>query len=281
MQFDRGFLSPHFVTNQDEVIRRAGKLPTSCSTKRRSSSNKKLIPLLEAISKANKPLLIIAEDIEGEALATLVVNKMRGILQVCAVKAPGYGDRRKAIMGDIAVADRGHADLQGPGHRAGKRQAHRPRPGQEDQDHVAKNTIIVGGAGTKDEIDGRAEQIRDEIEPHRQRVRPREAAGAAGQAGRRRGPDQLRRRDRDRDEGAEVRCSKTPRTPSRPPSKSGIVPGGGVALIRAEKAIDKLKLEGDEKAGARSSRTSSISRCGRSPTTPASMARWSSTASAS
>src|SRR6187455_2807192 len=102
MQFDRGFLSPHFVTNQDEVSVEL----ENCYIllfEEKISSNKKLIPLLEAISKANKPLLIVAEDIEGEALATLVVNKMRGILQVCAVKAPGYGDRRKAILGDIGV----------------------------------------------------------------------------------------------------------------------------------------------------------------------------------
>jgi chaperonin GroEL len=102
MQFDRGFLSPHFVTNPDTVTVEL----ENCHIllfEEKVSTNKKLIPLLEAISKANKPLLIIAEDVEGEALATLVVNKMRGILQVCAVKAPGYGDRRKAIMGDIGV----------------------------------------------------------------------------------------------------------------------------------------------------------------------------------
>src|SRR5215211_3984655 len=102
MQFDRGFLSPHFVTNQDEV---SVELENAYILlyEEKISSNKKLIPLLEAISKANKPLLIVAEDIEGEALATLVVNKLRGILQICAVKAPGYGDRRKAILGDLGV----------------------------------------------------------------------------------------------------------------------------------------------------------------------------------
>jgi chaperonin GroEL len=108
MQFDRGFLSPHFVTNEDEVIGRVGRL-LHPAVRREDLGNKKLIPLLEAISKANKPLLIIAEDVEGEALATLVVNKMRGILSVCAVKAPGYGDRRKAMLGDIAVLTGGHA----------------------------------------------------------------------------------------------------------------------------------------------------------------------------
>ncbi|MEM9412547.1 MAG: chaperonin GroEL, partial [Planctomycetota bacterium] len=102
MQFDRGFLSPHFVTNQDDVSVEL----ENCYVlifEEKISNNKALIPILEAVSKSKKPLLIIAEDVEGEALATLVVNKMRGILQVCAVKAPGYGDRRKAIMGDIGV----------------------------------------------------------------------------------------------------------------------------------------------------------------------------------
>jgi chaperonin GroEL len=102
MQFDRGFLSPHFVTNQDDVSVELDN-PYILIHEEKISSNKPLIPLLEAISKAQKPLLIIAEDVDGEALATLVVNKMRGILQVCAVKAPGYGDRRKAIMGDLGA----------------------------------------------------------------------------------------------------------------------------------------------------------------------------------
>ena len=102
MQFDRGFLSPHFVTDQDKMVVELDN-PYVLIFEEKISSNKALIPLLEAVSKAKKPLLIIAEDVEGEALATLVVNKMRGILQVCAVKAPGYGDRRKAIMGDLGV----------------------------------------------------------------------------------------------------------------------------------------------------------------------------------
>jgi chaperonin GroEL len=112
MQFDRGFLSPHFVTNQDEVIVEYDDCYVLLFEEK-ISANKKLIPLLEAISKANKPLLIIAEDVEGEALATLVVNKMRGILQICAVKAPGYGDRRKAMMGDLGVrsCQKGQSDF--------------------------------------------------------------------------------------------------------------------------------------------------------------------------
>ena len=108
MQFDRGYLSPHFVTNQDEAVCELEDVYILLFEEK-ISGNKKLIPLLEAISQKKKPLLIIAEDVEGEALATLVVNKLRGILQVCAVKAPGYGDRRKAIMGDIATLTGGQA----------------------------------------------------------------------------------------------------------------------------------------------------------------------------
>ena len=108
MQFDRGFLSPHFVTNQDEVTVELDDCYVLIYEEK-ISTNKKLIPLLEAISKAKKPLLIIAEDIDGDALATLVINKMRGILSICAVKSPGYGDRRKAIMGDIAILTGGKA----------------------------------------------------------------------------------------------------------------------------------------------------------------------------
>ena len=107
MQFDRGYLSPHFVTNQDDLTVELEKCLVLIHEDKISNA-KNLVPLLEAVSKANKPLLIIAEDVEGEALATLVVNKMRGILNVCAVKAPGYGDRRKAMLGDIAVSDRRH-----------------------------------------------------------------------------------------------------------------------------------------------------------------------------
>ena len=245
MQFDRGFLSPHFVTNQDEVTVEF----ENCYIliyEEKISSNKKLIPLLEAISKANKPLLIIAEDIEGEALATLVVNKLRGILQVCAVKAPGYGDRRKAILGDIAVLPAA-TDLQGPRHRARKRQAVATSAVPRRSDH-AEDTTIVGGAGKKEEIEGRAEQIRDEIdrtdsEYDREKLQERLAKLAGGVA--------------------QINCGAATETEMKERKwlvedaqnatqaalEEGIVPGGGVALLRAEKALDKLELEGRREAG--------------------------------
>jgi chaperonin GroEL len=247
MQFDRGFLSPHFVTNQDDVSVEL----ENCYIllyEEKISSNKKLIPLLEAISKANKPLLIVAEDVEGEALATLVVNKLRGILQVCAVKAPGYGDRRKAMMGDIGVLTKATPIFKDLGIELESvkltdlGRAKKVKISSED-------TIIIGGAGTKDEIDGRAQQIRDEItrtdsEYDREKLQERLAKLAGGVA--------------------QINCGAATETEMkerkwlledaknavREALKSGIVPGGGVALIRAEKAVEKLKLDGDEKAGA-------------------------------
>ncbi|ADB17688.1 chaperonin GroEL [Pirellula staleyi DSM 6068] len=246
MQFDRGYLSPHFVTNQDDVSVEFENAYILLFEEK-ISTNKKLIPLLEAISKANKPLLIIAEDVEGEALATLVVNKMRGILQVCAVKAPGYGDRRKAIMGDIAVLTKGQAIFKDLGIEL--ESVKLSDLGRAKKIKITSEaTTIVGGAGSKDEINGRAEQIRREIgntdsEYDREKLQERLAKLAGGVA--------------------QVSCGAATETEMKERKwlledaknavqaalESGIVPGGGVALIRAEKALDKLKLTGDEKAG--------------------------------
>jgi len=162
MQFDRGYLSPHFVTNQEDVTVELEN-PYVLIFEDKISNNKAMIPLLEAVSQSKKPLLIIAEDVDGEALATLVVNKMRGILQVCAVKAPGYGDRRKAIMGDLGVLTGGQVIFKDLGVELESIQL-------SDLGKVKKvritsdETVFVGGGGKKDAIAGRVDQIRREIE---------------------------------------------------------------------------------------------------------------------
>ncbi len=247
MQFDRGFLSPHFVTNQDEVTVELDNCYILIYEEK-ISSNKSLIPLLEAISKANKPLLIIAEDIEGEALATLVVNKMRGILNCAAVKAPGYGDRRKAMLGDLAVLTKAQPIFKDLGidlesvKLSDLGRAKRVRITSEE-------TIIVGGAGSKQEIEGRAQQIRNEIDVtdsdyDREKLQERLAKLAGGVAqisvGAATETEMKERKALIEDAKAATQAALD----------EGIVPGGGVALIRAEKAIDKLQVEGDQKLGA-------------------------------
>jgi chaperonin GroEL len=249
MQFDRGFLSPHFVTNQDEVSVEYDNC-LILIYEEKISSNKPLIPILEAVSKAKKPLMIIAEDVEGEALATLVVNKMRGILQVVAVKAPGYGDRRKAILGDIAELTGGKAIFKDLGVELEGVQI--SDLGKAKKVRInSEETIIVGGAGSREKIDARVAQIRREIENtdsdyDREKLQERLAKLAGGVA-------QI-------NVGAATETEMKERKDLLEDAKSataaalaeGIVPGGGVALIRAEKALDKLKgLSSDEEAGVR------------------------------
>jgi len=246
MQFDRGYLSPHFVNNEDDqTVELENCLVLVYEEK--ISSAKDMVPLLEAVSKAGKPLLIVAEDVEGEALATLVVNKMRGIVNVCAVKAPGYGDRRKAMLGDLAVLTGGTAIFKDLGIKLDGVQL-------SDLGKCRKivintdNTTMVGGGGKKDDINGRAEQIRNEIgttdsDYDREKLQERLAKLAGGVA--------------------EINCGaatetemkerkallEDARAATQAALAEGIVVGGGVALIRCEKALKKLKLEGDEGLG--------------------------------
>ena len=201
MQFDRGFLSPHFVTNQESVICEFEN-PYILIFEEKITNAKNLIPLLETISKKNEPLLIIAEDIEGEALATLVVNKLKGILQVCAVKAPGYGDRRKAMLEDIATLTGGKAIFKDLGIQLENiqlRDLGRAKKVKID----AENTTITEGAGDKKAIDGRCEMIRREIEKtdseyDREKLQERLAKLAGGVA-----QVKVGRRHRNRNEGTQ------------------------------------------------------------------------------
>ncbi len=246
MQFDRGFLSPHFVNNEDDQLVEFENCLVLVYEEKISNA-KDLVPLLEAVSKASKPLLIIAEDVEGEALATLVVNKMRGIVNVCAVKAPGYGDRRKAMLGDIATLTGATAIFKDLGIKLDGVQL-------SDLGKCKKitistdNTTMVSGAGKKDDIQGRAEQIRREIETtdsdyDREKLQERLAKIAGGVAeincGAATETEMKERKDLLVDARAATQAALA----------EGIVPGGGVALLRSEKALDKVKLDGDEALG--------------------------------
>jgi len=246
MQFDRGYLSPHFITDeeQQEVVLENCRILLH---EEKISTAKSLVPVLEAISKNNVPLLIIAEDVEGEALATLVVNKMRGIVKVAAVKAPGYGDRRKAMMEDIAVLTGGRAFFKDLGIKLENVQL--SDLGKAKRIRVdANNCIIVEGGGKKSEIAGRAEQIRREIEGtdsdyDREKLQERLAKLAGGVAqisvGAATETEMKERKDLIDDALSATRAA----------IEEGIVPGGGVALLRCAESLDSLKLKGDEEYG--------------------------------
>ena len=247
MQFDRGFLSPHFVTNAENQVCELEN-PYILIYEEKISNAKNLVPLMEAISKSGKPLVVIAEDVEGEALATLVVNKLRGIVQSVAVKAPGYGDRRKAMLGDIAVLTGGQAIFKDLGIALdGVKLTDLGRAKKVIIE--AENTTIVSGAGAKSAIDGRVAQIREEIarttsDYDREKLQERLAKLAGGVA-------QI-------NVGAATETEMKERKALIDDAKSavqaalaeGVVPGGGVALLRSEKAIESLAVSGDEKFGA-------------------------------
>jgi chaperonin GroEL len=247
MQFERGFLSPHFVTDEDhqECILENCRI---LIYEEKISSAKAMVPLLEKISKANVPLLIIAEDIEGEALATLVVNKLRGILKVAAVKAPGYGDRRKAMLEDIAVLTGGKAIFKDLGLKLENIDLRDLGVAKKIMID-AENTTVIQGAGAKAAIDGRAEQIRREIgvtdsEYDREKLQERLAKLAGGVAqinvGAATETAMKERKDLIDDALAATRAA----------IEEGVVPGGGVALLRCHDSVKKLGLSGDEAHGA-------------------------------
>ena len=247
MQFDRGFLSPHFATDQEAmecVLSRAFVL----IHEDKISSVPKLIPLLEKVAKAKRPLLIIAEDIEGEALATLVVNKLKGILDICAVKAPGYGDRRKAMLQDIAVLTGATPIMKDLGIDLEKLSI--TELGQAKKVNVdANNTTIIEGAGATSEIQARITQITSEIETttsdyDKEQLEKRRAklVGGVAQVNVGAATETELKEKKARIEDA--------LHATRAAVEEGIVPGGGVALLRCTSALDGLKLSGDEKTGA-------------------------------
>ena len=247
MQFDKGYLSPYFVTSAEslEVSLESAYILIH---EKKISSLKDLLPILEKIAKTGKPFLIIAEDVEGEALATLVVNKLRGTLQVCAVKAPGFGDRRKAMLEDIAVLTGGRLITDDLGIKLESLTLE--DLGRAKRILVDKeNTTIIEGEGAGSDIQGRVGQIRRQIEEttsdyDREKLQERLAKLAGGVAvinvGAATETEMKEKKARVEDALHATRAAV----------EEGIVPGGGVALIRAQKALDSLKLSGDEAIGA-------------------------------
>ena len=243
MQFDRGYLSPYFVTDP-ERMECALEDPLILIHEKKISSMKDLLPLLEQVARQGKPLLIIAEDVEGEALATLVVNKLRGTLQVCAVKAPGFGDRRKAMLQDIAILTGGKAITEDLGI---KLESIKPEDlGRAKKVVVDKdNTTIVEGYGKKSEIEGRVKQIRTQIEDttsdyDREKLQERLAKLVGGVAVIRVGAatetELKEKKARVEDAMHATKASV----------EEGIVPGGGVAYIRGQKALEGFSVDGED-----------------------------------
>ncbi len=246
MQFDRGYLSPYFVTDPDRmecVLENALIL----IHEKKISTMKDLLPLLEQVAKMGRPLLIIAEDVEGEALATLVVNKLRGTLQAVAVKAPGFGDRRKAMLEDLAILTGGKSLTEDLGIKL--ENVHVEDLGKAKKIVIDKdNTTIVEGAGKHQAIEGRVKQLRTQIDEttsdyDREKLQERLAKLVGGVAvikvGAATETEMKEKKARVEDAMHATRAAV----------EEGIVPGGGVAFIRAGPALEKLKLEGDEQIG--------------------------------
>jgi chaperonin GroEL len=243
MQFDRGYLSPYFVTNTDKMITEMDK-PLILIYEKKISNMKELLPILEPVVQSGRGLLIIAEDVDGEALATLVVNRLRGSLKIAAVKAPGFGDRRKAMLEDIAVLTGGQVISEERGFTL--ENATLDMLGTAEKVEIDKdNTTIVNGSGKKADIQARVSQIRAQIESttsdyDREKLQERLAKLAGGVAvlyvGAPTEVEMKEKKDRVDDALAATRAAV----------EEGIVPGGGVALIRAIESLDKLKAENED-----------------------------------
>lgn len=247
MRFDRGYLSPYFVTNAEKMVCEMDN-PYILCTEKKISSMKDMLPVLEQVAKVNRPLMIIAEDVEGEALATLVVNKLRGALQVVAVKAPGFGDRRKAMLQDIAILTGGQVASEDTGSKLENMTL--AELGTAKRVVVDKdNTTIVDGAGKSEDIKGRVKQIRAQIEDStsdydREKLQERLAKLVGGVAvvhvGAATEVEMKEKKDRVEDALNATRAAV----------EEGIVPGGGTALIRVSKVLNDIKpADDDELAG--------------------------------
>lgn len=243
MQFDRGYLSPYFVTNTEKMIAELER-PYILIYDKKISNMKELLPILEPVAQSGKPLLIIAEDVDGEALATLVVNRIRGALKIAAVKAPGFGDRRKAMLEDIAILTGGQVIAEERGYTL--ENATLDMLGTAEKVEIDKdNTTIVNGAGEKEAIDLRVNQIKAQIEStssdyDKEKLQERLAKLAGGVAvlyvGATTEVEMKEKKDRVDDALAATRAAV----------EEGIVPGGGVALIRAIEVLENLKGANDD-----------------------------------
>jgi len=246
MQFDKGYLSPHFINNLENMSVVLEK-PYILVHEKKISSIKSLVPLLEKVAKQGKPLLVIAEDVEGEALATLVVNKLRGVLQAAAVKAPGFGDRRKALLSDIAVLTGGEAIFEDLGLQLENIEL--TQLGRAKRITIDKDTTtIIEGAGRTEAIKGRIEQIKNEIDKstsdydiEKLQERLAKLVGGVAQINVGAATEAEMKEKKARVEDALHAC--------RAAAEEGILPGGGVPMLRALAVLDKVKATGDERIG--------------------------------